>query len=65
MTESGNLLQVFLSSSNMVKDTCRMARVVPWYQTVVLSYQLVLKLAGMMEVKLRREVIIFLFLSVV
>lgn len=59
MMESGNLPQVFLSSINVVKNTCRLARVVPWYQTVVLSYQLVLKLAEMIDVKLRREVIIF------
>ncbi|XP_037836891.1 E3 ubiquitin-protein ligase rnf213-beta isoform X2 [Kryptolebias marmoratus] len=55
MIESGNIQPAFLSSISVVRSICRIARIVPWYQTVVLAYQLLLKLAEMMQVRLRRE----------
>uniref|UniRef100_A0A3Q2DU59 RING-type E3 ubiquitin transferase n=1 Tax=Cyprinodon variegatus TaxID=28743 RepID=A0A3Q2DU59_CYPVA len=45
LSESGNLQSVFMSSINVLKYTCKIARIVPWYQTVVQAFQLVLKLA--------------------
>ncbi|KAJ3608504.1 hypothetical protein NHX12_025551 [Muraenolepis orangiensis] len=41
----GGLSSVFLSSIDVVKSACKMARLVPCYRTVLQSYQLVLKLA--------------------
>ncbi|XP_071387268.1 E3 ubiquitin-protein ligase rnf213-beta-like [Centroberyx affinis] len=55
MIESGNIKSVFLSGINVVKSTCRMVRLVQCYQAAVLSYQLVLKLAEMLDSALRRE----------
>ncbi|XP_015244846.1 PREDICTED: E3 ubiquitin-protein ligase RNF213 [Cyprinodon variegatus] len=53
LSESGNLQSVFMSSINVLKYTCKIARIVPWYQTVVQAFQLVLKLAEILEMKLR------------
>lgn len=45
-----------MSSIDVAKNTCRLVRIVPWYQAIVLSYQLVLKVAEILEAKLRKEV---------
>ncbi|XP_045924674.1 E3 ubiquitin-protein ligase rnf213-beta [Micropterus dolomieu] len=55
MTESGNIVAAFESSISVLKRTCGIARLVPWYQAVVLSYQLALKLAEILDAKLRKE----------
>ncbi|KAM3838360.1 E3 ubiquitin-protein ligase rnf213-beta-like, partial [Diretmus argenteus] len=55
MIESGNIKSAFLSSISVVKSTCRMVRIVPWYQTTVLSFQLVLKLAEIVDAALAKE----------
>ncbi|KAM4524138.1 E3 ubiquitin-protein ligase rnf213-beta isoform 2-T2 [Odontesthes bonariensis] len=55
LIECGNIEPAFMSSINVVRSTCGIARLVPWYPTAVLSFQLMLKLAEILEVKLRRE----------
>ncbi|XP_072229611.1 E3 ubiquitin-protein ligase rnf213-beta isoform X2 [Leuresthes tenuis] len=55
LIESGNIEPAFMSSINVVRGTCTIARIVPWYPAVVRSFQLMLKLAEILEVKLRRE----------
>ncbi|KAM4623618.1 E3 ubiquitin-protein ligase rnf213-beta [Polymixia lowei] len=55
MIESGTINSVFMSSINVVESTCRMARLVPLYKTVVLSYQLALKLAEILHSAPRKE----------
>lgn len=59
LAKSGSLQSAFESSIGVLKCTCDITRIVPWYQTVVQSLQLVLKLAEILEMKLRREVSIF------
>ncbi|XP_054605449.2 E3 ubiquitin-protein ligase rnf213-beta isoform X2 [Nothobranchius furzeri] len=55
ITASDIVQPAFMSSISVLMHTCRIARLVPWYQTPILSYQLVLKFAEILEVKLRRE----------
>uniref|UniRef100_A0A3P9BT85 RING-type E3 ubiquitin transferase n=1 Tax=Maylandia zebra TaxID=106582 RepID=A0A3P9BT85_9CICH len=43
--ESETIKHAFASSIDVAKNTCRLVRIVPWYQAIVLSYQLVLKVA--------------------
>ncbi|KAK0144079.1 E3 ubiquitin-protein ligase rnf213-beta [Merluccius polli] len=40
---------IFLTSIDVVKSACKMARLVPYYRMVLLSYQLVLKMAAMIH----------------
>ena len=56
MIESGNLESVFMSSIGVARSTCSIVQLVQGYKTVVLSYQLVLMLAEMLDVKLSKEV---------
>lgn len=65
MIESGNTAAAFESSISVLKRTCEIARLVPWYQAVVLSYQLALKLAEILDAKLRKEVIISLLCALI
>ncbi|KAM4715158.1 LOW QUALITY PROTEIN: E3 ubiquitin-protein ligase rnf213-beta [Anableps anableps] len=51
LAKSGNLLAAFDTSISVLKRICKITRIVPWYQTVVLSFQLVLKLAEILEMK--------------
>ncbi len=53
-------MPAFMSSISVMKSTCRIVQLVPWYQTAVLSYQLVLKLAEILDANLRKEVITLL-----
>ncbi|XP_047465467.1 E3 ubiquitin-protein ligase rnf213-beta [Mugil cephalus] len=55
MTQFADIKLVFLSSINVVKSSCDIVRLVPGYPAVVLSYQLLLKLAEIMESNLRKE----------
>ncbi|XP_028287710.1 E3 ubiquitin-protein ligase rnf213-beta isoform X2 [Parambassis ranga] len=55
MTESGNIKPAFKCSISVVKWTCSIVRLVPWYPAAVLSYQLVLKLAEILEAKLKKK----------
>ncbi|XP_069016032.1 E3 ubiquitin-protein ligase rnf213-beta [Embiotoca jacksoni] len=55
MIESGNLRPAFMSSVSVAKTTCDIVQLVPWYPAAVLSYQLVLKLAEILDAKLRKE----------
>ncbi|KAM4526288.1 E3 ubiquitin-protein ligase rnf213-beta [Fundulus diaphanus] len=55
LAESGNLPSVFKSSVKVLTYAFQIVRLVPWYQTAVLSIQLVLKLAEILEPKLRGE----------
>ncbi|XP_056152727.1 E3 ubiquitin-protein ligase rnf213-beta [Lampris incognitus] len=55
MIESGNIMSVFASGINVVKSTCRMVRLVPLYKAVVLAYQVVLKLAEVVDAVPREE----------
>lgn len=50
-----------MSSIQVSKSTCLLARTSPQYPAVVLSYRLVLKLAEILEAKLRKEVKLFVF----
>lgn len=58
MIESGNINPALKSSISVMKRTCGIVRLVPWYQAAVLSYQLVLKLAEILDAKLMKEVMI-------
>ncbi|XP_042252605.1 E3 ubiquitin-protein ligase rnf213-beta [Thunnus maccoyii] len=55
MIECGNMKQVFTSSINVAKATCTIARLVQCYEAAVLSYQLVLRMAEISDVALRKE----------
>ncbi|XP_073346346.1 E3 ubiquitin-protein ligase rnf213-beta [Pagrus major] len=55
MIESANVKPAFMSSISVMKSTCGIVRLVPGYQAAVLSYQLVLKLAEILDAKLRKE----------
>ncbi|XP_049419183.1 E3 ubiquitin-protein ligase rnf213-beta isoform X2 [Epinephelus fuscoguttatus] len=55
MMDSGNIKPAFMSSISVMKSTCGMVRLVPWYPAAVLSYQLVLKLAEILDSKLKTE----------
>ncbi|XP_069374050.1 E3 ubiquitin-protein ligase rnf213-beta isoform X2 [Paralichthys olivaceus] len=55
MIESGIVDAAFMSSISVVKSTCRIVQLVPWYQAAVLSYQLVLKLAGVLDAAQRNK----------
>ncbi|XP_051273053.1 E3 ubiquitin-protein ligase rnf213-beta isoform X1 [Dicentrarchus labrax] len=55
MIESGNIEPAFMSSLSVLKSTCGIVQLVPWYQAAVLSYQLVVKLAEILDAKLRKE----------
>lgn len=58
MIEAGSINPAFKSSISVMNSTCGIVRLVPGYQAVVLSYQLVLKLAEILDAKLRKEVMI-------
>ncbi|XP_008298790.1 E3 ubiquitin-protein ligase rnf213-beta [Stegastes partitus] len=55
MTESGNIHSAFKSSIDVMRRTWSIVRLVPWYPTAVLSYQLVLKLAEILAAALKKE----------
>ncbi|XP_067343642.1 E3 ubiquitin-protein ligase rnf213-beta isoform X4 [Channa argus] len=55
MIECGNIEPALMSSISVAKSTCRFVRLVPWYQAAVLSYQLVLKLAEIVEAALQKQ----------
>ncbi|XP_033975098.1 E3 ubiquitin-protein ligase rnf213-beta isoform X3 [Trematomus bernacchii] len=55
MIESGNIKLVFKSSISVLTNTCEITRLVQSYHAAVLSYQLVLKLADMVDAKLKKE----------
>lgn len=59
--DSGNIKPAFMSSISVMKSTCGMVRLVPWYPAAVLSYQLVLKLAEILDSKLKTEVLISVY----
>ena len=48
-----------MSAISVARSTRGIVRLVPDYQAVVLSYQLVLKLAEILDVKQQKEVMIF------
>ncbi|XP_054454921.1 E3 ubiquitin-protein ligase rnf213-beta [Anoplopoma fimbria] len=55
MIEGGDIKPAFMSSISVLKYTCQVVRLVQSYEAAVLSYQLVMKLAEMLEAKLRKE----------
>ncbi|XP_044192717.1 E3 ubiquitin-protein ligase rnf213-beta isoform X2 [Thunnus albacares] len=55
MIECGNMEPAFRSSISVAKGTCTIARLVPWYEAAVLSYQLVLRMAEILDVARRKE----------
>ncbi|XP_074519497.1 E3 ubiquitin-protein ligase rnf213-beta [Halichoeres trimaculatus] len=55
MCQSGNIKPAFMSSISMVKYMCSVVRLVPEYQTVVLSYRLLLNLAAILQARLKEE----------
>ncbi|KAF3854024.1 hypothetical protein F7725_014712 [Dissostichus mawsoni] len=55
MIESGNIKLVFKSSISVLTNICEITRLVQSYHAAVLSYQLVLKLADMVDAKLKKE----------
>ncbi|XP_071319372.1 E3 ubiquitin-protein ligase rnf213-beta isoform X2 [Trachinotus anak] len=55
MIESGNVHPAFMSSISVVKATCSIVRLHLFYPAVVLSYQLVLKLAELLDAALRNK----------
>lgn len=56
MIESGNIHPAFMSSISVVKIMCCLVRLVHNHQAVVLSYQLLLKLAEFLETTMRNKV---------
>ncbi|KAL6095331.1 uncharacterized protein ACO6RY_16557 [Pungitius sinensis] len=54
-TQGANIEAALLSSVALLKSTCDVVPLVQCYQAAVLSYQLVVKLAEMLEAKLRTE----------
>ncbi|RVE59876.1 hypothetical protein OJAV_G00193340 [Oryzias javanicus] len=55
LKKSGNSEPAFWSSISVLRNLCEMVRVVPQYRTVVQSFQLVLKLAEIVEAQLEEE----------
>ncbi|XP_028423038.1 E3 ubiquitin-protein ligase rnf213-beta isoform X2 [Perca flavescens] len=55
MIESGTIRPAFLSSVRVMKSTCAIVRLVQSYHAAILSYQLVLKLAEILDAKQRKE----------
>ncbi|XP_029311958.1 LOW QUALITY PROTEIN: E3 ubiquitin-protein ligase rnf213-beta [Cottoperca gobio] len=55
MLEGGNIEPAFLSSISVMWNTCEIVRLVQCYPAAVLSYQLVSKLAEMLDAKLKKE----------
>ncbi|KAL0964856.1 hypothetical protein UPYG_G00329960 [Umbra pygmaea] len=55
LVESGILNSVFLSCISVLKNTCLMVRLVPFYTVVVLSYQLVIKIAEILDAALTKK----------
>ncbi|XP_053269183.1 E3 ubiquitin-protein ligase rnf213-beta isoform X1 [Pleuronectes platessa] len=55
LIESGNVGGAFLSSISVAKSTCMMVKLVPWFQAVVLSHQLVLRLAEVLDTAQRNK----------
>ncbi|XP_024140227.1 E3 ubiquitin-protein ligase rnf213-beta isoform X2 [Oryzias melastigma] len=55
LNKSGNSESALRSSISVLRNLCEIVRVVPQYRTVLQSFQLVLKLAEILEVKLGEE----------
>lgn len=55
MIDCGNVEPAFMSCISVVKQTCSLVRLVPDYQAAVLSYQLLLKMAEILDAKLSKE----------
>lgn len=53
MSERGNIQQAFQSSISVMRSTCGLVRLVPDYQPAVLSFQLVLKLAEILDANVK------------
>lgn len=49
MSEGGTIQQAYKSSISVMRSTCGLVRLVLEYQTAVLSFQLVLKLAEILD----------------
>lgn len=64
LVESGNIKPAFMSSVSMLQSACAIVRLVPGYQTVVLCYQLVSRLAEAFEAALKKEVLIYFCIQV-
>ncbi|XP_034426662.1 E3 ubiquitin-protein ligase rnf213-beta-like [Hippoglossus hippoglossus] len=55
LIESGNVDAAFMSSISVAKSTCMIVQLVPLYRAAVLSYQLVLKLAEVLDTAQRNK----------
>ncbi|XP_029383406.1 E3 ubiquitin-protein ligase rnf213-beta [Echeneis naucrates] len=55
MIESGNVHPALMSSIRVVQSTCSIVRLVSGFAVVVLSYQLVMKLAEILDASLRNK----------
>ncbi|KAK5851292.1 hypothetical protein PBY51_002095 [Eleginops maclovinus] len=55
MIDTGNIKLIFMSSISLLSSTSSITRLVQSYHAAVLAYQLVLKLADMMNAKLKKE----------
>ncbi|XP_076616648.1 E3 ubiquitin-protein ligase rnf213-beta isoform X2 [Chaetodon auriga] len=55
MMESGHVKPVFMSCISVLTNTCRHVQLVPSYRPAVLSFQLVLRVAEILDAKLRTE----------
>ncbi|XP_020567705.1 E3 ubiquitin-protein ligase rnf213-beta isoform X2 [Oryzias latipes] len=55
LSESGNSEPALMSSIGVLRNVCAIVRLVPQYRAVVQSYTLVVKLAEILEAKLRKE----------
>ncbi|XP_058476821.1 E3 ubiquitin-protein ligase rnf213-beta isoform X2 [Solea solea] len=55
MMECGNVSAALMSSIGVMRSTCRLVRLVPWYEAAVTSFQLVLRLAEVQDAALNKE----------
>lgn len=58
LADSGNVDSILLSCISVLKSTCRMVRLVPFYKAAVLSFQLVLKAAEILDAALANKVVV-------
>ncbi|XP_046887613.1 E3 ubiquitin-protein ligase rnf213-beta isoform X4 [Hypomesus transpacificus] len=55
LLDSGCVLPILLCCFNVLKSTCQMVQLVPFYRTAVLSYQLVLKVAEIHDALAKKD----------
>ena len=62
LLDSGCVLPTLLCCLKVLKSTCQMVQLVPFYRTAVLAYQLVLKVAEIHEALAKKVQVGFMYL---